>query len=253
MWEGLGVELELVSIKEKKTGHSVRNSLRNGVSRVWPGKDGFLSRAIGSRPGRPGISYQGDIYTKGDLGNCPLNLESSFRSDSFLVDCRNRCMTDPALGSKFYDFDFFLASALDIYRFSLPPCFSSVKKTPNFFSRAIPYPLSDCVPQVGLTLLSVPGVSTWPRHDQWEHLVSLATVTSPERKDEPNCPNENPHWSIPSANEMEFKSRNWLSCHHKGKVCLRMKPVQRRADGEHQVWTGAPGPMCLKLVFPRAF
>lgn len=50
----VGRGLELVRMKKRKIkGHSIRNSLQNGVAGVRPGKDEFLSRAMGSRPGRP--------------------------------------------------------------------------------------------------------------------------------------------------------------------------------------------------------
>lgn len=50
----VGRGLELVRMKKRKIkGHSTRNFLQNGVAGVLPGKDEFLSRAIGSLPGRP--------------------------------------------------------------------------------------------------------------------------------------------------------------------------------------------------------
>lgn len=61
---------------------------------------------------------------------------------------------------------------------------------------------------MGLTPLLALGVSTWPRHGQWEHPVSLATVISPDRKDEPNWSNESPLQTFPGTNEMEFESGN---------------------------------------------
>lgn len=50
---GVQAGAEVSAGAEKKTGHSVRNSLQNGVSGIWLGEDGFLSKAIGSGPRRP--------------------------------------------------------------------------------------------------------------------------------------------------------------------------------------------------------
>lgn len=77
-----------------------------------------------------------DVYTKCGLGNSHFSLESSYRSDPFLVGSRTWYVT--ALGSRFYDSGFLLASVVDTCCFCLPTFFFSIKKNPNLFSRTIP-------------------------------------------------------------------------------------------------------------------